>query len=437
MAGEMRNSLAGPSRTHGADPFDQLWVWDDPATASALGWYRGVAANRMPAKFRIAATLPVAVPLDERTEDELWVELERLAPRFRERWRAIREGAARLGPRAAGPSLLELCAALARRMLRHCNFCAWECAVDRSAAGKLGACKLAAETRVGTFFHHLGEELVYRGRLGSGTIFFTSCNMRCAFCQNGDISTDKDNGMAVDAATLAAMAWLLRMEGCHNVNWVGGDPAIHLHAIVDAIALLGGAMARPEPAALARALRAKADPFVAAGLMPEAASYDGAFNAPMLWNSNFYLSDRALELLGLLMDVWLPDFKFGPGRCAIELARTPRYWETVTGCLKRIHDAGEDLTIRHLVMPGHVDCCTVPVLDWIAAEMPEVPVNVMDQYRPESFCDPRHPKYQERFAAMARRPETAEIRAAHDHARMRGLRFEAITFEKSRRGAFA
>jgi hyaluronate lyase len=73
-------------------------------------------------------------------------------------------------------------------------------------------------------FHeaHPGEELVYRGTQGSGTIFFTSCNMRCSFCQNGDISTDKDNGEEVSARTLAAMAWQLRMEGCHNVNWVGG-----------------------------------------------------------------------------------------------------------------------------------------------------------------------------------------------------------------------
>jgi putative pyruvate formate lyase activating enzyme len=63
--------------------------------------------------------------------------------------------------------------------------------------------------------------------------------MRCAFCQNGDISTDKDNGEETDPRSLATMAWTLRREGCHNVNWVGGEVVIHLHAIVDAIALLG------------------------------------------------------------------------------------------------------------------------------------------------------------------------------------------------------
>src|SRR5262249_35566288 len=105
-----------------------------------------------------------------------------------------------------------------------------------------------------------GEELFYRGTQGSGTIFFTSCNMRCAFCQNGDISTDKDNGEETDPRTLAAMAWTLRREGCHNINWVGGEVVIHLHAIVDAIALLGGDHT-PTAAELARARKTKADRF--------------------------------------------------------------------------------------------------------------------------------------------------------------------------------
>jgi putative pyruvate formate lyase activating enzyme len=99
---------------------------------------------------------------------------------------------------ADGPSLLELCRELAYRMLCHCNFCPWNCRVDRAAGTKLGACKLASASRVSSHCHHTGEELFYRGTEGSGTIFFTSCNMRCAFCQNGDISTDKDNGEKTD-----------------------------------------------------------------------------------------------------------------------------------------------------------------------------------------------------------------------------------------------
>ena len=319
-------------------------------------------------------------------------------------------------------------------MLTHCNFCRWDCGVDRSRGTKFGTCKLAGDTRVSTYFHHLGEELIYRGRLGSGTIFFTSCNMRCAFCQNGDISTDKDNGTVVDARTLAAMAWLLRMEGCHNFNWVGGDPTIHLHTIVEAIALLGADFARPDRDALTKALPMKADWRVVSRLMPEAATFEGAFNAPMLWNSNFFMTDEAMKVLRLLIDVWLPDFKFGAGRCAITLARTPRYWEAVTDNLKLIHDWGEDFTIRHLVMPEHVECCTYPVLDWVAEHMPEVPVNIMDQYHPDNFCDPVSAKYQPRYGAIARRITRDEMRLSLSHAERLGINFETITHEKNSLG---
>jgi putative pyruvate formate lyase activating enzyme len=406
--------------------FDQLWVWSDPAIAKSLGWYREVAENRRPAKLRIARTIPATLSLQAACEAALWDELERLTPVFLERLAAIRSGVP-LGPPAPGASLLELCRALVGRMLAHCNFCRWDCQVDRTAAGKLGACKLAADTRVSTYFHHQGEELVYRGRHGSGTIFFTSCNMRCAFCQNGDISTDKDNGTLVDARTLATMAWLLRLQGCHNINWVGGDPTIHLHTIVEAIALLGGDFAKPGREALAKALAPKADHAFMSRL-----SQEGAFNAPMLWNSNFFMSAEAMKLLRLLIDVWLPDFKFGPGRCAIVLSRTPRYWETVTANLALIHAWGEDLTIRHLIMPGHIACCTRPVLEWIAEHMPETPVNVMDQYRADTFCDPLSPKYDPRYADMARRPNAGEIAAAYRLAEDLGLAYDTITHEKGR-----
>ena len=97
--------------------FDQLWIWDDPATAESLGWYRAVAANRKPAKFRIAATIPVAPIPVEASEDELWDEFERLTPRFLERWQDIRAGAEPLGPPAPGESLLDLCHAAYEREL--------------------------------------------------------------------------------------------------------------------------------------------------------------------------------------------------------------------------------------------------------------------------------------------------------------------------------
>jgi len=128
--------------------------------------------------------------------------------------------------------------------------------------------------------------------------------------------------------------------------------------------------------------------------------------------------------------VWLPDFKFGPGRCALDLARTPWYWQTATENLLLLKEWGEDFTIRHLVMPNHVECCTFPVLDWIADNMPDAIVNIMGQFRPDTFTNPRSPLYRERYADVSRRPTVDEIHAAFAHGKERGVRFEAITFEK-------
>ncbi|WGS24847.1 radical SAM protein [Bradyrhizobium sp. ISRA464] len=406
----------------------QLRVWDDPAIRGALSWYFDVAENRRPAKFRIAATIATQLDPAASSEDALWAELDELTPIFLARWQAIRAGAPLLSA-ADGPSLLELCRELAYRMLTHCNFCPWDCRIDRVAGTKFGACKLAAGSRVSSHFHHTGEELFYRGTQGSGTIFFTSCNMRCAFCQNGDISTDKDNGVETNPRTLAAMAWTLRREGCHNINWVGGEVVIHLHSIVHAIALLGRNYA-PTQGELAHARKTKADRFLSFDEMPGAAIYDGRFNSPMLWNSNFFMTLESMKILRILTDVWLPDFKFGPGRCAMTLAKTPWYWETVTRNIALLDEWGEEFSIRHLVMPNHVECCTYPVLEWIAARVPAVPVNVMEQFHPDNFCDPASAKYRDRYAEIARRPTHAELEGSWRRARELGLQFETTTFER-------
>jgi putative pyruvate formate lyase activating enzyme len=371
--------------------------------------------------------------LEEAPEEALWGALEKTTPVFLNLWDRIRRGIDDL-PASPTPrqSLVDLCRELSIRMLTHCNFCRWNCRVDRRLGTKLGTCKLAEDSRVSSYFHHPGEELIYRGRLGSGTIFFTSCNMRCAFCQNGDISTDKDKGEVVSARRLATMAWLLRMEGCHNVNWVGGEATIHLHTIVEAISLLE--KLQPTDRELRSALQVKSDYDARYRRDPENALYQGAFNAPMLWNSNFFMSPEAMKILRLLMDVWLPDLKFGPGRCAINLSRTPWYWETVTHNLKLIHEWGEEFTIRHLIMPNHVECCTRPALEWIAQTMPDVPVNVMDQFHPDNFCDPCSPKYEKKYEEISRHPTSQEILQAFRYAKELGLHFESLSYEKNMTG---
>jgi len=249
-------------------------------------------------------------------------------------------------------------------------------------------------------------------------------------CQNGDISRDKDNGLPITPRQLAAMAWQLRMEGCHNINWVGGEPTIHLHTIIEAISHLGAKA--PDRMDLARARGVKTDDLWPYPQRPEWAMYRGEFNAPMLWNSNFFMSPETMRILRPLMDVWLPDFKFGNDKCSIFLARTPWYWETVSRNHQLIYDWGEDMVIRHLVMPDHVECCTKPVLKWIAEHTPKALVNVMDQYHPDSVCNPRSLDFDPRYRSLARRPYEREILEAYEYARDLGLRFEEVTFEKAR-----
>lgn len=408
---------------------NSLSIWQEAGLKGKLPWYRQVADNTTPAKFRIAEYVPVSTSLAD-DEARLWEALDEATPRFLTLWRELKDGSWVPASAKPQPNLLLLCRELTRRTLRHCTFCRWRCGVNRSQGGKLGTCQLADRSRVSSYFCHLGEEPIYRGRQGSGTIFLTSCNMRCAFCQNGDISTDKDNGLLITPHTLATMAWLLRAEGCHNINWVGGEPTIHLHTIVEAISLLPDL--EPSAADLRAVLPAKGDFYLTRyPYRLKNALFGGAFNAPLLWNSNFFMSEATMKLLRLLIDVWLPDLKFGPGACAVTLARTPWYWETVTANLKLIHGWGEDFTIRHLVMPNHLDCCTRPVLAWIAEIMPEVPVNIMDQYCPGNLCDPDSPQYDPKYQELARRPTAGELLEAYGYARNLGLCFEALSFESN------
>ena len=134
---------------------------------------------------------------------------------FLKTWKGVRSGEVDItSDSLQKTSLMDVNVELVNRMLAHCNFCRWNCQIDRSgqAVGatktkKHGTCQLESTSKVSSYFHHRGEELVFRGIMGSGTIFFTSCNMRCSFCQNGDISTDKDNGISITPSLLALMIW--------------------------------------------------------------------------------------------------------------------------------------------------------------------------------------------------------------------------------------
>lgn len=364
--------------------FPNLWIWKDSLIRKSFDWYYQVSNNVKPAKFLICKHIKCDVDLDS-DEKHLWDEHSRLREEFEPVFASICSNELNLSDlNKPAVSFMDLKAELANRMLKHCNFCEWNCRVDRSS--RHGACQLETQSRVGSYFHHTGEELPIRGTEGSGTIFFTSCNMRCVFCQNGDISHDKDNGFVVTIKRLTDIMTNLRQEGCHNINLVGGEPTIHLHTIVNAIKTL-------------------------------------AVNVPILWNSNFYMTIDTMNLLWEIVDIWLPDYKFGNNDCAWKLSKTMRYTEVVRRNYKMVYDSGIDMLVRHLIMPNHVECCTKPVLKWIGDNCPDSLVNIMDQYHPEylaSTCS--------RYADISGFPSRDEIEESYDYARSLGLHFDPISF---------
>jgi len=376
-------------------------------------WYFSVMDGEMPAKYLIAKRVEA-----ERGGPEL---LDKLTDSFLKLWRDVREGREDIR-RLEVPkySLLDYLADLVDSWVERCTFCRWGCKVNRKV--RAGACQLNVESRVASYFHHRGEELVFRGTEGSGTVFFTSCNMRCAFCQNGDISKDKDNGVPMSPRRLAGAMRVLASEGVHNVNLVGGEPTVHLHTIIKAIRELAYGNEVVDEVTLLP----KADyPYFHSR---KRRVYGDEVSVPMLWNSNFFMSEEAMKVLRLVIDVWLPDFKFGNNRCALRLSRTPWYVETVTANLSRIYSWGEEAVIRHLVMPNHVEDDTMPVLEWIAKNVPNYWVNLMDQYRPEYAADPFSPLFDPKYSDIARYPTRKEIETAYSYARKLGIKFELTTF---------
>jgi len=412
--------------------FESLWIWEH--LGDKLAWYLGVSVNRYPAKYLIAKR--VEIPVDGfgdigSLEEGLSL-YERYTEDFLRLWRDVRGGEDILRIDNPRYSLLDLARDLVRSIVKRCTLCRWRCGVDRTKGDRLGACMLTTESRVGSYFHHFGEELVFRGTHGSGTIFFTSCNMRCLFCQNSDISRDRFNGVPYTPRELAQIALILRLEGCHNINWVGGEPTVHIHSIVEAIWHMAneGFKLLPRDGELDRLLLTKADAYIPYPMDKRFGSYGGEFNVPMLFNTNLFLSRESMIILRPLIDIWLPDFKFGPGRCAIRLARTPWYYETVAENLEILFRWGEEMIIRHLVMPNHVECCTKPVLEWISKNIPGTPVNVMDQYRPEAYADPSSLYFSRDSIDIARRPTREEIFRAWRYAEELGINYREVTFEK-------
>jgi putative pyruvate formate lyase activating enzyme len=360
---------------------DAVEVWENEEVRSRLSHYHGVLRGVKAAKYRVVKRVPVELEKGISLEEKWKIHGEK-AKEFREVYEEVGSEPSRLTAMHSPPySLLDLKVELAYSMLESCRFCEWKCGVNR-LKGENGVCGLDSEVRVASAFLHMGEEAPL---VPSGTIFFTGCSFKCAFCQNWDISTDPYNGVPVTPQELASISLKLYKEGARNINYVGGNPDQQLHVILASLKYMDA-------------------------------------NVPLLWNSNMYMSFEALSLLVDVIDIWLPDFKYGNDECAKRLSKVPRYVEVVARNHKVAYQHG-DMIIRHLVLPGHVECCTKPVLKWIAENCPRALVNIMDQYRPEHLVA----RYPEMYPDIARRPSAKELEEAYRYADELGLCWRPVS----------
>ncbi|HDD63968.1 MAG: pyruvate formate lyase-activating protein [Thermoprotei archaeon] len=365
---------------------DSITVWKNTEVKRRLSHYYRVMTNKRPAKYLIVKRVEVNDDIDDMSYEELWNLHDKISNEFTRIYgEIVREEILpeNLDKYLSKPkvSFLDLKIKLVNIMIRSCILCEWRCKVNR-LKGQRGACGLNSETRVASYFHHWGEEAPL---VPSGTIFFTGCSFKCVFCQNWDISTRPENGELVSPEKLAEIATRLRISGARNINYVGGNPDQHLHTIISSLKYMD-------------------------------------INVPLLWNSNFYMSLESMKLLRDIIDIWLPDFKYGNNNCALRLSKVKNYFEVVSRN-HRIACNTSDIIIRHLVLPNHLDCCTIPVLEWIAKNCPNALVNVMDQYHPDHLVL----TYPERYKDIARRLRSDEIARAFEVAEELGLVFKPIS----------
>jgi putative pyruvate formate lyase activating enzyme len=239
--------------------------------------------------------------------------------------------------------------------LRPCRLCPRKCRVDR-LSGQLGVCRTTARPIVSSFGAHFGEEAPLVGRHGSGTIFLTHCNLHCAFCQNCEIS-QLGEGREITIKRLADMMLGLQGDACHNINWV--TPTHQTAALVEALAF----------------------------------ARENGLAIPIVYNCGGYESVETLRLLDGLVDIYMPDAKYGDNAIGEELSDVPDYWDRCREALAEMHrqvgdleldDTGvatRGLLVRHLVLPGDA-AKTSFVMQYLASLSRDTYVNVMAQYRP-------------------------------------------------------
>ncbi len=243
-----------------------------------------------------------------------------------------------------------------KEILESCDLCPHLCGVNRQTS-KRGFCRSDNDLLVASYSPHFGEEKPLVGANGSGTIFFSHCNLRCVYCQNFDISCGL-YGHKTTVEELADIMLDLQERDCHNINLV--TPTHFVPQIVEAL-------------------------WIAA---------ESGLNIPVVYNTGGYESMKTLKLLENIVDIYMPDIKYGDEKKAKKYSGIPNYPEVAKQAVKEMHrqvgnlitdDQGiaqKGLLIRHLVLPNGLSD-TEKVMKFIAEEIsPDTYVNIMAQYHP-------------------------------------------------------
>ncbi len=240
-------------------------------------------------------------------------------------------------------------------LLSPCRLCPRECGVDR-LKGEIGSCKAGLKIKVSAFHQHFGEEAPLVGQYGSGTIFFSYCNMHCVFCQNYEIS-QLGLGSPVSEEQLAVMMMNLQNQGCHNINLVTPTPWVP--QIVRALSI----------------------------------AYENGLDIPIVYNCGGYESLNTIRMLDGIIDIYMPDLKYADDDHALKYSGAPGYWQAAAESLiemrRQVGDlriengiAQKGLLIRHLVLPNNIAGsrkCFEFIRKHLSASSH---VNVMAQYHP-------------------------------------------------------
>jgi putative pyruvate formate lyase activating enzyme len=321
---------------------DATAVLTEKIVCKSLARYFAIIRNEKPAKFLIAKKLPAQFSLKDST-GELWQKHASLTKEFYEIQREI-DIKQEIFQEMPTPkkSYLDLKIEIANRILSGCHFCTRRCGANR-LKDELGFCRCGAEAVVSSIFEHVGEEPEL---VPSGTIFTMGCTMRCKHCQNWTISQWMEKGETYKPKELTKEVENLCANGCRNANLVGGEPTPWLQQWLETFRYVNT-------------------------------------STPIVWNSNSYYSPETARLLAGFADIYLLDFKYGPGECAEKISEAPNYWNVCTYNHLEAKKYGE-LIIRILVLPNHLECCVKTILNWIVGNLgAETRVNVMFQYRPE------------------------------------------------------